>query len=332
MTVHPLPLVNAGEDLDLCNQEIQEVLDGYSPLSGTEGNGFWSGVGVTPDGVFTPFELGSFDVVYQFTSAFGCSSQDSILIVVDELELADAGSDQTVCLNAGLLELTGFYPVENITWSGPGIGVPELGLFNPYLSGEGIHTITLEAGAGTCYSSDNLQIEVIGLPAISANPVSGVCPNDAATIELAATPAGGTWGGEGIIDPMTGEFDPSIGAGIFDVFYTFTSPATGCADTAQIVQIVNELPQAAFTLAPIGCSNDYIDIINNSLNASSFSWQLGAGQTSNEITPIYFNPEVGFHDLTLIATSEFGCLDTAYAEHEIIDPPIAAIEMSDSYG
>ena len=332
VTVHPLPSVYAGEDLDLCNQEIQEVLDGYSPLSGTEGNGFWSGVGVTPDGVFTPFELGSFDVVYQFTSAFGCSSQDSILIVVDELELADAGSDQTVCLNAGLLELTGFYPIENVTWSGPGIGVPELNLFNPYVSGEGIHTITLEAGAGTCYSSDNLQIEVLGLPAISANPASGVCPNDAATIELAATPAGGTWGGEGIIDPVTGEFDPSIGAGNFDVFYTFTSPATGCADTAQIVQIVNELPQAAFTLAPIGCSNDYIDIINNSLNASSFSWQLGAGQTSNEITPIYFNPEVGFHDLTLIAASEFGCLDTAYAEHEIIDPPIAAIEISESYG
>ena len=51
-----------------------------------------------------------------------------------------------------------------------------------------------------------------------------------------------------------------------------------------------------------------------------------------KFAPLYFNPEVGFKDITLIATSEFGCLDTAYAEYEIIDPPIAAMEISESYG
>ncbi|MBL0049658.1 MAG: hypothetical protein IPP32_16365 [Bacteroidetes bacterium] len=53
VTVNPLPIVNAGPSITLCNQPIANTLNGYSPLGGT-----WSGVGVSSAGVFTPSVTG----------------------------------------------------------------------------------------------------------------------------------------------------------------------------------------------------------------------------------------------------------------------------------
>src|SRR5690606_10250245 len=42
VSVNPLPEVDAGEDITLCDQPVAILLEGYSPAGGV-----WSGVGIT---------------------------------------------------------------------------------------------------------------------------------------------------------------------------------------------------------------------------------------------------------------------------------------------
>ncbi len=56
---------------------------------------------------------------------------------------------------------------------------------------------------------------------------------------------------------------------------------------------------------------------NLSENASSFFWDFGDGTTSTEPEPRHAYTEEGFYDITLIATNDFGCVDTLFRSAEI---------------
>ena len=56
---------------------------------------------------------------------------------------------------------------------------------------------------------------------------------------------------------------------------------------------------------------------NLSENATSYFWDFGDGTTSTEIEPSHSYTEEGFYDITLIATNDFGCVDTLFREAEI---------------
>ncbi|HEY8403206.1 MAG TPA: PKD domain-containing protein, partial [Flavobacteriales bacterium] len=72
VTVRPLPIVETGPDLTLCNQPVATELTGYSPTTG--GTGTWSGPSVTTNGTFTPSGTGQVTLTYCFeSSTTGCS-------------------------------------------------------------------------------------------------------------------------------------------------------------------------------------------------------------------------------------------------------------------
>ncbi len=56
---------------------------------------------------------------------------------------------------------------------------------------------------------------------------------------------------------------------------------------------------------------------NLSENASSFFWDFGDGTTSIEEEPRHAYVEEGFYDITLIATNDFGCVDTLFRSAEV---------------
>ena len=55
-------------------------------------------------------------------------------------------------------------------------------------------------------------------------------------------PVGGTWEGDGVVDPTAGTFDTSIGVGDWDLFYWYTDPETTCSDTIEHLVTVQEIP------------------------------------------------------------------------------------------
>ena len=102
-------------------------------------------------------------LTYTFTTQYGCVDSDSIFVEVGELLEAEAGPNQSICLNDNILELSGFSPIDNIVWSGNGIVNSQIGLFNPSISGTGIQTLTIQYGEGTCQSTDEVEIDVLEL-------------------------------------------------------------------------------------------------------------------------------------------------------------------------
>ncbi len=307
ITVNELPIVNAGQDLTLCNQPIAEVLAGYSPLGGT-----WSGTGITNStGEFTPSGTGATVVTYTYTDPItGCTNSDDITIQIDEPETIDAGNDEDLCIMDDPISLSGFIPATNITWSGTGITDPN-GTFDPSISGTGAHTITLTYGSGTCLVQDTKTITVHDLPAVNAGNNQSICI-DATAFDLSgATPIGGTWSGTGIVNANNGTFDPSIsGEGTFELTYSYTNPATGCSNTATKTIEVLPLPISDFTLAATQCQNQELGITNNSTGGSNYSWDFGNGDTDNAATPNYSYTTPGNHTITLTTSNNGGCSNT----------------------
>ena len=126
-----------------------------------------------------------------------------------------------------------------------------------------------------------------------------------------------------------------------DQYFTVTLIATspfGCRDTTIEVITVFPEPTAAFSASDtIGCGPLNVTFVNSSLNADSYVWDFGDGDTSHSslglITHVFTNPTLGqvTNTTQLIATTSHGCADTA-SKRIVIHPAVEASFISDSAG
>ncbi|MFN5911574.1 MAG: gliding motility-associated C-terminal domain-containing protein [Bacteroidota bacterium] len=108
-----------------------------------------------------------------------------------------------------------------------------------------------------------------------------------------------------------------LSAGLYDVFMIVTSP-DGCIDSTLFNNIinVNPLPIADFTYSPnpVLMFNTQVQFINYSSNGESYEWFFEGGNPGvsqqTDVNVMYPDGVTGEYDVTLIATSEFGCIDT----------------------
>jgi gliding motility-associated-like protein len=185
---------------------------------------------------------------------------------------------------------------------------------------------------GTCYTTDQMEIEVLPLPSVTAGNNQTICGNQLPFNLPGFSPLGGVWEGTGITNSSLGTFDPSVGTGNYNMLYWYTDPITGCSDSSNIVVSVSPVPVANFALAPLGCTNAQLDIINTSAGGTSYNWNYGNTATGVGFDPPYIYPAEGIYDVTLIVSNNFGCQDTAMNATEIIDPPSAIIDLLPSEG
>lgn len=227
-TVHPLPLVDAGPDLTLCNQPIP------TSLSATPAGGTWTGPHVNAAGLFTPNGVGTFTLTYTYSDANSCENSDVLIVTVVDPVPADAGADAEICLNAPALTLTGL-PAGG-SWSGSNVGAG--GVFTP--ANTGTFLLSYTYGTGTCLTSDQMEITVHALPLVDAGSDVQLCV-DAADLLLNGNPAGGNWSGNGITN-SSGIFSPATaGIGTHTLTYSYTD-GNGCQANDQLTAVVNALP------------------------------------------------------------------------------------------
>jgi PKD repeat protein len=100
-----------------------------------------------------------------------------------------------------------------------------------------------------------------------------------------------------------------------------TLTAYGLAGVDSSVQtiIVHPRPQAEFDAYPREARNlkQIIKFINNSINASTFHWEFGDGNTSQDVNPSHTYKEPGLFTVSLYAWSENQCPDTMVKEKMI---------------
>lgn len=342
--VYGLPVVEAGSDLVLCDQEIGEQLTGFSPAAG--GVGAFTGLGigagaVSATGWVEPSlaGVGTFEVVYAFTSATtACTHTDTLLITVNEPVIAEAGLDTTVCANAPMLQLEGFSPTSLVNWfseqaEAQGAVVDAAaGVVNPQALSPGAHVFAMEFGAGTCYTRDSMQVYVDPLPELTLGDPNAWCGNLSDQTLSQAFPEGGTWFGLNVLDADLGSYDVQQPAGSYTPGYTYTDPLTGCADTAFHSVTIFPVPVADFSVDELACTNLSVEFTQLSTGAAQAFWWFGDGEVTIEWEPQHDYVDPGFYTVTMRAASTDGCADTLATEVQITTPPTASALLTPTTG
>jgi len=262
VTVNPLPIVSAGADQNICIGEA-------ATLTGTGAVEYeWSTGETTPGITVVPNATTTYFVTA--TDANGCVNTASVLVTVNDLPTADAGSDQTICAD----ELT------NLTASG--------GISYEWSTGETTATIAVNPAATTVYTvtvtdangcsdEDSVMVNVNPLPVANAGADQSLCEG-AGTITLTAS--GGVsylWSGGQTTATIT--VSPTT-----TTTYTVTvSDAIGCSDEDSVTVTVGEVPVAE-------AGADQFICIGGSANLSAtggvdYLWSTGETVPDITVTP-----------------------------------------------
>ncbi|MCF8278176.1 MAG: gliding motility-associated C-terminal domain-containing protein [Flavobacteriales bacterium] len=207
--------IDAGGDFVLCPEQAPVQLTAI-PTGGT-----WSGIGVSPAGLYDPSiapDLTNDTLTY---SVNGCT--DKRIVYVQQTAILYSSLDFCLYDDALTLDWAGVqrYPGGGV-WTGPGVNGTNGGQFVAADAGSGTHILYYEAN--TCVDSTVFIV--------NENTMFDTSVCEAGDpIQLSALPAGGTWDGNGIISP-SGLFDPQVvGIGQHWVYYQAPS---GCWDSCMV--------------------------------------------------------------------------------------------------
>ena len=205
--------------------------------------------------------------------------------------------------------------------------------------GPGIYTVTAYAISipfgCIAYTTDNVTIR----PLPEANfllPPQPYCEGGQINL-TATTPTSGSapftyaWelsNGQTAVGQQVGLPIPQVGS--FDLSLT-VSDQFGCTDdTLYLPIIVHPRPEAAFTVTAAQLCGVPVDVTftNTSTGALGYLWDSN-GQTSTAVSPIFTYDFEDTYTTTLIASNQFGCLDTATADFATHAQPIATLAVED---
>lgn len=346
ITITPAPVVNAGADQTLCNNNATAQLNGSVTIAS---GGQWSGglgsfapSSTALDAQYTPSaaELitGSVTLTLTSTGNEDCVAEsDQVTIFFTDAPIVDAGTNLNSCANNPMVTLNGFVSAEAAggEWTG-GSGTFSPNNFSLSASytpsateiANGSVTLTLTSvGNGNCMPvSDEVTINIAPAPIAHAGNNQTVCSNNpqitlSGSVENAN---GGIWsGGNGTFNPsataLNATYTPTpteLAAGTISLTLTTTGHES-CIAHSDVMNI-------NFTLAPTANAGDDIDACENNatvqLNgtvtvASGGMWTGGLGtfspdnQTLNATyTPTQGEIAGGSVTLTLTTTNNGNCI------------------------
>ncbi|KUG08234.1 gliding motility-associated C-terminal domain-containing protein [Solirubrum puertoriconensis] len=220
------------------------------------------------------------------------------------INAAVAGPNQNICIDAAPLRLGG--QPSGGTWSGTGVsGSVAAGYtFTPSVAQAGTHKLTYSvASTGTCVTTSTLDMTVVPISTINFSPLAPACVNGN-TVQLTATPAGGTFSGPGVAGTT---FSPAVaGTGTHTITYTLPSPM--CGSTTQRV-VVSPNPQVVAGTDTALCSFQRTPYMLKGASPAGGTWS-GPGCTPQGL----FTPPAGVYGpimLTYSYTNSEGCTQTA---------------------
>jgi large repetitive protein len=306
-SINPLQYVSLD---NTTNANIYWTFGGGSPASATSANpGLvqFSGYGIHFLAVNITSECGSVSLIDSFA-----------IIQADSVTVMAAGP---FCNTDSIVQLVANQTQG--TWTGTGVNAS--GLFNPAIAPLNLASpIIFSTGSGSCLVTDTVLVLVQGTP-VNAGADKSLCLNAPAFTLNGFSPTGGVFSGSLITS--AGYFDPMLaGSGAHTIVYTFTDVMTGCVNEDQLDINVLGVPTAnldSISNTCIGAPIDFGSFAGSSTAGNSCTWDFGDNTTSINCNAVHSYSVPGVYQVTLIATNQIGCRDTAVTAIEVITAPDA---------
>lgn len=305
VNVNGLPNVNAGPDQIICNGD-PVTLNSVGATTYSWDNGVTNGATFYPPSTTTYTVTG--------TNANGCINTDQVVVTVNPLPIVNAGIDVVVCED------------ETITLTGSGADLYSWdnnisnGVSFIQNNGTTIYTVVGTTLAG-CTGTDQVQVTVI------SNPTPNFLPNITnGCVPISITFTNNTQNINDCVWSFSNgqsstDCNPTITftqGGCYDVMLTTTN-VNGCIGTTTFTNLicVEDNPEASFipSSGDVSTLGSEVEFTNTSTGASTYTWIFGDGsQITNVINPTHIFPDSlpGEYQVTLIAYSPTGCVDTAW--------------------
>jgi gliding motility-associated-like protein len=315
--------VNAGEDIQACTGALPLQI-GENP-NPTRTYSWSPGYNLSATNVANPFvsfsNTGSTpeEITYTVEVSNGtCTVTDEINVTINPIPVINAPSSIEVCYGETVnLNASGG---SNYQWSPANLFDNPLGSTQSF-DAENSLNITVDAeNQYGCGASKNIQLEVYPLPVIVFDelPVEACSPylfedalsSDSEHILSIQWQIGSTTISTGNTANYTISND-----GIYDLNLNATSDF-GCTTSISFEDyfVIHPRPFASFRVSPgqLTTLENTATITNESIGATTYNWDFGTGDTSQEIHPVYtyVSTDQATYSVCLEALSEFGCNDT----------------------
>ncbi|MES2800082.1 MAG: PKD domain-containing protein [Bacteroidota bacterium] len=300
VTVGPLPTINAGSDVAICNGASTTLNSSggttytWSPATGLSGT---TGATVTAN----PTATQTYTV--SGTSAAGCVNTDQVVVTVNPLPTISAGIDKAICIGGSTtITATGG---STYTWSpATGLSATSGATVTANPASTQTYTVTGTSAAG-CTNTDQMILTVNPLPTISAGTDNAICLGGSTTI----TATGGStyaWSPATGLSATTGATVTANPAATQTYTVTGTS-AAGCLNTDQMILTVNPLPTVSAGIDKSICAGGSTTI--TATGGSTYTWSPATGLSATTGTTVTANP-ASTQTYTVTGTSTLGCTNT----------------------
>ncbi len=333
--------VNSGADTAVCVASPALQLNGF--ITNANG-GIWTTSG---DGVFTlsntqlnatynpsinDINNGSVELYLESTGNGYCSAvKDTIVITYLADPIVDAGVDIQVCADSAYQEVFGVAQnAVGTVWSTGGTGTfgnvnSDTTTYTPTVADVAADSVTLYLttvnNSGCPNATDSVTIHFNAAPTVNITSTDTSCAGYDIILNSNSTTNNGWWEnvtGDGAFNPDTASTTifvsgpTDITNGYVDIAFHSLDNG-GCKvvnDTTHIVIIPSPVVDFSTTEVCQGNQNNFTDLTTSVEPITGWNWTFETGQTSTTQNPNYTFSNGGVFDVTLVVTSQNGCMDT----------------------
>lgn len=242
----------------------------------------------------------------------GCTSETAkVEVVVKPPFTVNLGPDRSVCEGKTLMLDAGINGA-TYTWNtgetSRAIQVKKAGKY---------YVEVLQPGG--CSSSDTIQIAELKAPTVKASPLEEICGNQPVFLraDISGDRVRAEWNttGQGSFSqadaPSTYYYPAEGEAGKVTFYVTATNECSSEVDSVAVQ--INDYASADFTTSPkepfVGMPVTFY--ISHPRSNTSYRWDFGNGQTSQELQPTITFDDPGTFKVTLIASQDTSCPDSS---------------------
>lgn len=297
VVVGAIPIVSiSGAQNVYCDNGINDTLIGL-PSGGT-----FFGTGMIND-EFSPVlaGVGAHQIIYKYTSSFGCSNSDTVDVNVVGAPVVNAGSDIIISCG-GTGGVIGTPSVGGLTylWSPTsGLVDPNAAQTNANPSASTLYTLTVTDQATNCKNTDDVQVDVTGAPQVTLSNDTIICAGNSVTISASGGSLNNYLWSNGV---TTASF--TVSPMQTTVYTVVVSDTSSCTTIDSVVVTVNN--PNLFLGPDITIVDTSSIVLDAGFGYVDYDWSTGDTTQSIIIEP-YINAQLGINKYSVLVTDVYGC-------------------------